>query len=88
MIILNNITTYSFLTILINVGKRIFENIGRLIKKSGDTISRLLPQGLGNLNASKGIAQKIFANKKELVIAIETSIKTGLSQKHERKAIH
>ena len=67
MIITNNITTYSFLTILTNTGKRSFENMGRLIKKSGDTISRILPPGLESLDISKKIAQQIFANKKELV---------------------
>jgi len=76
MIISNNITTYSFLTILTNVGKRSFENMGRLIRKSGDTISRMLRPGPESLEASQHIAQQIFANKKELIIAIdETTIK-------------
>src|ERR1700722_4970489 len=69
MIISNNITTYSFLTILINVGKRSFENMGRLIKKSGDIISRMLRPGDKSLEASRKIAQQIFAKKRTLVIA-------------------
>ena len=76
MIIPNNIATYSLLTILINTGKRSFENMGRFIKKSGDTISRMLRPGLESLDVSKKIAQQIFAHKKELLLAIdETTIK-------------
>jgi hypothetical protein len=71
MIILNNITTYSFLTILINTGKRSFENMGRFIKKSGDTVSRMLRPGHESLEASKKIAQQIFADKKTLVVTID-----------------
>lgn len=51
MIILNNITSYPFLTILTDVGKRSFENMGRLIKKSGDTIGRILRPGQESLEA-------------------------------------
>ena len=81
MIIANNITTYSFLTILTNIGKRSFENMGRLIKKSGDTVGRILRPGNESLDVSKKIAQQIFANKKELVLVIdETIIKKIYSQ--------
>lgn len=84
MIISNNITTYSFLTILINVGKRSFENMGRFIKKSGDTISRMLRPGHESLEASRKIAQQIFAKKKSLVVAIdETTIKKIFSEMME-----
>ena len=84
MIILNNITTYPFITILINIGKRSFENMGRVIKKSGDTISRMLRPGHESLDASKKLAQQIFANKKTLLVAIdETTIKKIYSQMME-----
>ena len=50
--------------------------MGRLIKKSGDTVGRMLLPGEKSLDASKKIAQQIFANKKELLLAIdETAIK-------------
>ncbi len=76
MIITNNIATYPLLTILTSIGKKSFENMGRLIKKSGDTVSRMLLPGEKSLDASKKIAQQIFANKKELFLAIdETAIK-------------
>ncbi len=73
MIIVNNITTYSFLTI-VTFGKKSFENMGRFIKKSGDTISRMLRPGEESLLESQKIAQKIFANKRELVLAIDETI--------------
>lgn len=56
---------------LINTGKRSFENMGRFLKKSGDTVSRMLRPGHESLNASKKIAQQIFANKKTLVLTID-----------------
>ena len=37
---LNTVLTYPILTI-VSTGKRSFENLGRFLKKSGDTISRL-----------------------------------------------
>jgi hypothetical protein len=76
MIISNNITTYSFLTMLITTGKRSFENMGRFLKKSGDTVSRMLRPGNESLDTAKKIAQQIFANKKTLVVTIDhTSVK-------------
>lgn len=84
MIISNNIATYSFLTILINTGKRSFENMGKFIKKSGDTISRILRPARESLELSKKIAQQIFADKKELLVVIdETTIKKIYSQMME-----
>jgi Transposase DDE domain len=84
MIIENTITTYSFLAILINIGKRSFENMGRLIKKSGETIGRMLRTGAVSLEASQKIAQEIFADKKELFVAIdETTIRKVYSQMME-----
>lgn len=76
MIIPNTIAIYSFLTIATTLGKRSFENMGRLIKKSGDTVGRLLRPGLKSLEVSKEIAQQTFKDKKELLLLIdETTIK-------------
>jgi Transposase DDE domain len=76
MIIFNNIAIYSLLTILVDAGKRSFENMGRFIKKSGDTIARSLHPGLESLDASKKIAKQIFADKNELLLLVdETTIK-------------
>lgn len=81
MIIINNIAAYSLLTILVTIGKRSFENLGKLIKKSGDTIRRLLRPGSVSLAASKTVAQQIFANKKEVLVIIdETTIKKTYSK--------
>lgn len=76
MIMFNSITTYSFLTILTNLGKKSFENMGKIIQRSGDTISRMLRPGEESLKASIKIAQQIFLNKKFLVLSIDgTTIK-------------
>lgn len=64
MIIFNTIAIYPLLTIITTVGKRSFENMGKFIKKSGGTISRMLRPGHESLEASRKIAQQIFANKK------------------------
>lgn len=76
MIIAKSIAIYPLLTILTNVGKKSFENMGRFVRKSGDTIGRILRPGQESLDASRKIAQQIFANKKELFVAIdETTVK-------------
>lgn len=83
MIIFNNIATYPLLTIL-TIGKRSFENMGSFIKKSGDTVYRLLRSGAESLDQSKKIAQQIFAGKKELLVVIDaTDIKKIHSQMME-----
>jgi len=74
MIIVNTIATYPFLTSLTNIGKRSFENMGRIIKKSCDTVSRMLRPGHESLDQSKKIAQQIFADKKELLAVIDETI--------------
>lgn len=68
MIISNNITTYSFLTILINAGKRSFKNMGRIIKKSGDTISRMLRPAHESLKASR--MKQLLNQERRLAISI------------------
>jgi DDE family transposase len=76
MKILNNITSYPLLTILTRAGKRSFENLGKVIKKSGDTVIRMLRPGHESLKHSQKIAQQIFAKKRTLFLAIdETTIK-------------
>lgn len=81
MITSNTIASYPLLTILTSVGKRSFENMGRIIKKSGETVSRMLQPGQESLDASKKIAQQIFAHKATLVVAIDhTAIQKIYSQ--------
>lgn len=84
MIITTTIAIYSVLTILTNVGKKSFENMGRIIKKSGETIRRILRPGEISLKLSQAIAQQMFAGKKELFLLIdETMIKKVFSQMME-----
>lgn len=71
-----NIVNYPLLTILTSFGKKSFENMGRFIKKSGDTVSRMLRPGAESIEASRKVAQQIFARKNELLVVIdETMIK-------------
>ena len=80
MIIKGSIATYPILAILVKRGKRTFENMGRMIKTSGDTVRRMLRPGDESLKASQKIAQEMFAKKKTLVLAIdETTIKKSYS---------
>ena len=74
MITSNNITAYSVLTMLTDTGKHSFENMGKVIKKSGDTVSRMLPPGLESLEESKKIALQMFENEKEARAQILNSL--------------
>lgn len=81
MIIDNIIAAYSFLSICTAIGKRSFENMGRIIKKSGEVVKRMLRPADESLNASRKIAQEFFVNKKQLIVTIDfTSIKKIYSQ--------
>lgn len=73
MITSNNITAYSVLTMLTDAGKHSFENMGRVIKKSGDTVSRMLHPGSESLEASKKIALEMFENEKNVLVLIDES---------------
>jgi hypothetical protein len=84
MIITTTIAIYSVLTILTNIGNKSFENMGRFIKKSGDTIRRILRPGEDSLKLSQAIAQKMFAGKKVLYVPIdETKVNKVFSKMME-----
>jgi len=73
MLSLNNILTYPALTIL-SRSKRSFENIGLLIRKSGDTVKRLLFPATASLQQSRNICQSMFAKNKTLCIGIDDTL--------------
>ena len=58
---------YSLLTIL-STGKKSFENMGRFIKKSGDTVSRFLPSKETSFENTQKICQSMFKNKKKISV--------------------
>jgi len=80
MLNVSTILKYPILTIL-SIGKKSFENLGRFINKSGDTVSRLLQPAEVSLNMAQSIAQEMFQNKKKLFCIIDdTLIKKIYSQ--------
>lgn len=73
MININSVLTYPILTI-VSTGKRSFENLGRFLKKSGDTVSRLLQPAEVNLKKSQSISQLMFRKKKKLYCIIDDTL--------------
>ncbi len=65
--------TYPILLIL-STTKRSFESLGKLIKRSGDTIKRVLSPVETSLNLTHKIAQSLFKNSKILTLAIDDTL--------------
>lgn len=70
---MNTNISYALLTIK-SIGKRSFEGMGRLINKSGDTISRLLQPSEVSFNLIEQIAVNFFVNSKQLVLIIDDTL--------------
>lgn len=81
MIISKVISFYSFILMLTETGKRSFENLGRTVGVSGDTMRRRLPSSHESIARSHLIAQKLFKGKKHLVLAIDD---TTISKMHSK----
>ena len=64
---------YPVLAIL-SIGKKSFENMGRFMRKSGDTIARLLQPAKTSFSHAQGISQEIFNNKKKLFVIIDDTL--------------
>lgn len=69
----NTSLDYPLLTIL-SIGKRSFESMGNLIKKSGDTIKRLLRPSDENFARIYKIAKQVFHGKTELILIIDDTL--------------
>lgn len=65
---------YPLLTLLSNIGKKSFENMGRLIQRSGDTVFRLLHPSEISFQQSRSIAKSIFTKKKMLYVGIDDTL--------------
>lgn len=66
---------------LLSIGKKSFENLGRVIHKSGDTISRWLQPTSASLEYMQYLCQSMFRDKKKLFCIIDdTLIKKIYSQ--------
>jgi hypothetical protein len=73
MLNVSTIIKYPLLTML-STGKRSFENMGRLIKKSGYTVSRLLRSASISFHCSKDLCLSMFQEKKKLFIIIDDTL--------------
>jgi len=69
----STILTYPILT-LVSIGKKSFQNLGTFIKKSGDTVSRLLQPAEISLKQSQNISQSMFRKKKKLYCIIDDTL--------------
>jgi len=69
----NTVLTYPIL-MLMSIGKKSFENLGRVINKSGDTAGRLLQPAEISLNRAQSISQSIFREKRKLYCIIDDTL--------------
>jgi hypothetical protein len=69
----NTVLTYPIL-MLMSIGKKSFENLGRVINKSGDTAGRLLQPAEISLNHAQSISQSVFREKRKLYCIIDDTL--------------
>lgn len=65
--------TYSVLTLL-STGKKSFENMGKLIRKSGDTVARLLQAAKISKTHCQEISKELFKDSKQLYVIIDDTL--------------
>ncbi len=81
MLIKNTTLEYPVLKLL-SMGKKSFEALGRLIKKSGDTIARMVAPLTDSYSGMEQVARKVFKKKDKLLLILDdTLIKKPFSQK-------
>jgi len=68
--------------VLLSTGKKSFENLGRFVGKSGDTISRLLQPSELSLEEARYICKSMFKNSRKLFL---TTGVTHNTQSYDRK---
>ena len=59
---------------LLSRGNKTFEQMGKLIGRSGDTVARLLQQRKITLNQSRSICKSMFQDKKKLFLLIDDTL--------------
>lgn len=74
MLYSSTVITYPILILVSTIGKKSFENLGRLIQVSGDTVYRLLHPAEISFQQSRSIAQSMFAKKKTLYVGIDDTL--------------
>ena len=60
--------------VLLSTGKKSFENLGRFVGKSGDTISRLLQPSELSLEETRYIFKSMFKNSRKLFLTIDDTL--------------
>ena len=73
MLKVSTIITYPVLTLL-SIGKKSFENMGKLIHRSGDTVARLLQPASISYAHSQKLCQSMFMNKKKLFFIVDDTL--------------
>jgi hypothetical protein len=74
MLYVSTVITYPILILLSIIGKKSFENLGRLVNKSGDTVYRLLHPAEISFSQSQSIAKTMFKGKKTLYVGIDDTL--------------
>jgi SRSO17 transposase len=69
----NTILTYPIL-VLLSTGKKSFQNMGRIIQRSGDTVSRLLRPAEANMEQMQHMSQQVFRHPKRLYCIIDDTL--------------
>jgi hypothetical protein len=69
----STILTYPFL-VLLSIGKKSFENMGRFIQTSGRTIAKLLQPAEKSFGIAHQICQSIFSSRKKLFLIIDETL--------------
>jgi hypothetical protein len=62
------------LLLIMSIGKRSFEALGKVAKKSGDSIRRLLMPAEESITIMSSVAQKMFEKSKTVVITIDDTL--------------
>ena len=62
------------LSLIMSIGKKSFEALGKTIKKSGDTVRRLLNSSEKNFKLLDDIAKNTFKNKSTLILSLDYTL--------------
>jgi hypothetical protein len=81
----STVITYPLLTLL-SIGRKSFENMGRFIHRSGDTVHRLLNPASNSFLQSRSIAQSMFAEKQNLYVGIDDTLIKKIHSKNMQGA--
>lgn len=73
MLITSTILTYP-IAVLLSIGKKSFENIGKIIKASGRIVASTLQPAKNSFSAARNICQKVFVQSKTVYLIIDDTL--------------